>query len=105
MEARTSITTLLVSSLIGIVTVSPLRNDPSRELLLIKSSTGNPRLNVSVIILLPASSMIALAPEVNPVTLRLFSNSILKLSYVAKIIAPDAGAETKFNLRYSLLIK
>jgi hypothetical protein len=43
-----------------------------------RDSKGKPRFNWSVIILSVAFSIKAVAPEVMPVTLRLFNNSILK---------------------------
>ena len=62
----------------SISTTSPCSKEPRSVLLLMNNSKGKPRFNWSVIILSVAFSIKAVAPEVMPVTLRLFNNSILK---------------------------
>ena len=73
-DARISIKTSFESK-IGIDTFSPLRKLPSNEFALTISSIGKPKFKESEIIRRFVLSIIALAPEVKPVTLRLYNSA------------------------------
>ena len=96
-EARISIEILFVSSLIGIVMISPFKKLPLSDFALTRSSIGKPRFRVSEIILRLAVSTMAEAREVIPVTFRLFNKFISKLSYTTVISVLLAGAVMKFS--------